>query len=137
MIVLDTNVLSEPLRPSPSPLVIDWLASVNEHTAITAVTAAELLRGARLLPEGRRREVLLDGIQETLRAFRADILPFDAHAAALYARMHEVRTRAGHPLSVEDGMIAAVCSSHGATLATRNIPDFEGLGIDAVDPWQQ
>jgi predicted nucleic acid-binding protein len=136
VIVLDTNVLSEPLRPEPSPVVLDWLASLREPAAITAVTAAEMLRGARLLPEGRRRDVLLAGIDDAVRAFERDILPFDAQAARMYAHLNEVRTRAGRPLSVEDGMIAAICRSHGATLATRNLADFEGLGLDAVDPWR-
>jgi predicted nucleic acid-binding protein len=136
VIVLDTNVLSEPLRSSPSPVVIDWLASLRETTAITSVTVAELLRGARLLPQGRRRDDLVAGIDGIVRAFRRDVLPFDEKAARLYAELHEMRSRAGRPLSVEDGMIGAICLSAGARLATRNISDFEGLGIEAVDPWQ-
>jgi predicted nucleic acid-binding protein len=135
VIVLDTNVLSEPLRREPSPIVLDWLASLDEAVAITSVTVAEVLRGARLLPPGRRRDELVDGIDDTVRVFRRDVLPFDERAARLYAEMNESRTRAGRPLSVEDGMIAAICLSFGATLATRNVDDFEGLGIDVVNPW--
>jgi predicted nucleic acid-binding protein len=135
VIVLDTNVLSEPLRRRPSPVVIDWLASLREPAAISAVTVAELLRGARLLPDGRRRDELVAGIEATVRAFRHDVLPFDERSARAYAELNEHRSRAGRPLSVEDGMIAATCLTFGATLATRNVLDFEGLGIDVVDPW--
>ncbi|WP_368496840.1 type II toxin-antitoxin system VapC family toxin [Herbiconiux sp. A18JL235] len=135
MIVLDTNVLSEPLRPNPSPGVVDWLAGLHEPVAITSVSLAELCRGAGALPRGRRRQRLEEGIENVARAFRRDLLPFEGNAARTYARMDEARTRAGRPLSVEDGMIAAICASTGATLATRNVSDFEDLDIDLVNPW--
>ncbi len=70
-----------------------------------------------------------------MRAFRHDVLPFDERSARAYAELNELRSRRGRPLSIEDGMIAATCLTFGATLATRNVIDFEGLGIDVVDPW--
>ena len=130
-------MLSEPLRPQPSEVVLEWLASIREPVAITAVSVAELLRGARLLPDGRRRSQLVTGIDDIIRAFAHDVLPFDQRAARVYAEMNENRSRSGRPLSVEDGMIAATCLSFGATLASRTVLDFEGLGIDVVDPWDE
>lgn len=135
MIILDTNVLSEPLRRSPSPRVLEWLASLREPVAITTISVAELLRGARLLPIRRRRDELVAGIEATVHAFRSDVLAFDEKAARHYALLHENRTRSGRPLSVEDGMIAAICATYGATLATRNVADFVGTGIDVIYPW--
>lgn len=134
MIVLDTNVLSEPLRARPHGGVLDWIAA-QEDMATTAITVAELLSGARRLPQGRRRNDLLDAIERTLGAFPDNLLPYDEAAARLYAEMQEVRRSTGVPLGVEEGMIAAICSSRSLTLATRNIKDFEGLGIRLVDPW--
>ncbi|MCS5720060.1 type II toxin-antitoxin system VapC family toxin [Herbiconiux sp. CPCC 205763] len=135
MIVLDTNVLSEPLRPRPSPAVLDWLAALDEPAAITAVSVGEILCGARFLPNGRRRAELIEGIESIVRAFRHDILPYGEASARAYAELSEKRRGAGRALSVEDGMIAAICRTHGATLATRNERDFDDLGIDIVNPW--
>ena len=132
MIILDTNVLSEPMRPTPSGRVLRWMRAQTD-VAITSVSVAELLAGARRLPAGIRRERLIAAIEVTLTGSR--VLPFDESAARTYARMQEVRRTAGRALSVEDGMIAAITAVHGATLATRNTPDYEGLGVELVDPW--
>lgn len=132
MIVFDTNVLSEPLRPAPDEAVVTWMRTRTD-AAVTAVSVAELLVGARRLPEGARRERLIAGIEAILSGSR--VLPFDEGSARVYARMQEVRRAAGRPLPVEDGMIAAIAATHGATLATRNTADFEGLGIELLDPW--
>lgn len=131
MIVLDTNVVSEPLRVEPNPDVMSWL-SQQTQAKITAVTMSELLIGVLLLPTGARR----DRLHAALRAVEFDVLPFDAEAADAYAHMHTRRRAAGAPLSVQDGMIAAICLTHGATLATRNIRDFADLGVDLVNPWE-
>lgn len=135
MIVLDTNVLSEPLRPRPDAGVLAWLSSHADEMAITAISVGELLTGIRALPEGRRRAGLLDAVSATLATFAAAILPYDAAAADRYAEIQDLRRRAGRPLSVEDGMIAATCLAHGAALATRNTVDFSGLDLEVVDPW--
>jgi predicted nucleic acid-binding protein len=133
VIVLDTNVLSEPIRASPDAAVIAWMKAQTE-AAVTAISVAELLVGARRLPDGARRERLIAAIDSVLSGSR--VLSFDEDAARMYARMHEARRIAGRPLSVEDGMVAAIAAVHDATLATRNTRDFEDLGIELVDPWQ-
>ena len=109
MIVLDTNVLSEPLRRVPDPGVLAWLADVSD-TAITAISVGELLVGVRALPAGRRRTDLERAITDVLDRFHDRVLPYDRAAAERYAGMQERRRKAGRPLSVEDGMIAAICA---------------------------
>lgn len=135
MIVLDTNVLSEPLKQRPDEQVLAWFASVDEEAGVTAVSVGELLTGVRALPVGRRREGLLSAIETTLQAFAGSVLAYDEVAARHYARLQESRRGAGRPLAVEDGMIAAICVARGATLATRNTSDFAGLDLDLIDPW--
>ena len=135
MIVLDTNVLSEPLKQRPDERVLAWLASLDEEAGVTAISVGELLTGVRALPSGRRRAGLLEAIESTLGAFAGSVLAYDEAAARQYARLQESRRGAGRPLAVEDGMIAAICVARGATLATRNTSDFAGLGLKLVDPW--
>jgi toxin FitB len=135
MIVLDTNVLSEPLKRRPDEHVLAWFASLDEQAGVTAVSVGELLTGVRALPVGRRREGLLTAIEATLRTFAGSVLAYDEAAARHYARLQESRRGAGRPLGVEDGMIAAICIARGTMLATRNTSDFTGLGLDLVDPW--
>lgn len=109
-----------------------WMTA-QQDASITAVSVAELLTGARRLPGGARRERLIHDIESILTGSR--VLPYDERAAREYARMQETRRAAGHPLSVEDGMIAAIALVHDATLATRNTADFAGLGVALVNPW--
>ena len=135
MIVLDTNVLSEPLKLRPDEQVLAWLASLDEEAGVTSISVGELLTGVRALPVGRRREGLLEAIEATLRTFAGSVLAYDEAAARHYARLQESRRGAGRPLPVEAGMIAAICVARGTTLATRNSSDFAGLGLDLVDPW--
>ncbi|WP_448058541.1 PIN domain-containing protein [Cellulomonas hominis] len=136
MIVLDTNVLSEPLRPHPDPAVLAWLAAVAEPTAVTSVSVGELLTGVRRLPDGRRRDDLHGAIEAVLDEYGTRVLPYDARAVPRYAVMQQRRREAGRPLSTEDGMIAAICAAHDAVLATRNTADFELLGIAVTNPWE-
>ncbi|RFA09011.1 hypothetical protein B7R54_07080 [Subtercola boreus] len=135
MIILDTNVLSEPLRRSPDAAVIDWLERAAGEAAITSISVGEMLVGARQLPQGRRREALLAAIENIIVTFAHEILHYDTEAARIFAVLHERRATIGRPLSVEDGMIAAICVGAGAELATRNTKDFEGLGIALINPW--
>jgi predicted nucleic acid-binding protein len=135
VIVLDTNVLSEPIRATPDPAVLDWLSGAPDDVAITAITVGEILLGVRLLPAGRRRDGLLVAVQRVLGSFSGRVLVYDDDSADIYAALQEQRRHAGHPLSVEDGMIAAICVQNGATLATRNVRDFEDLGLELVNPW--
>ncbi|MBB3979859.1 hypothetical protein GGQ64_005106 [Rhizobium azooxidifex] len=138
MIVLDTNVISELLLPAPEPSVVDWLAE-QPSVAIftTAVTEAEILYGLRLLPDGRRRRELEAAV---LPIFAQDlagrVLPFDRDAADIYASIATDRRRIGRPISQFDAQIAAIALSRGAVLATRNVTDFEDVGLSIINPWE-
>jgi predicted nucleic acid-binding protein len=137
MIVLDTNVISELIKPDPSAEVINWLAlerPLNIFT--TAITQAELLYGIELMPKGRRRSVLQAAIIRILTEVFADrILPFDSDAAEAYSRIAASRRAMGRPISEADAQIAAIAHSRGAALATRNIRDFAHCGIKVLNPW--
>lgn len=135
MIVLDTNLLSEPWRPEPAREVLNWLDGSTEVFALSAVSVGELLNGMHLLPVGRRRKALSEAIDNLLESFDGAVLSYDEPAARAYAELNERSRKAGRPISVEDGMIAGICVANGATLATRNVKDFEGMGIDLVNPW--
>jgi len=137
MILLDTNVLSEVLRPLPDIRVERWLDSQPDATLFTsAVTEAELCLGVALLPLGRRRTALAVAIRPILADdFTGHILPFDSPAAAAFAEVLASRRRSGRPMSQSDAQIAAIARSRGATLATRNVRDFEGYGITVVNSW--
>jgi predicted nucleic acid-binding protein len=137
VIVLDTNVLSELIRPAPSELVVSWVdAQDTSELAITALTAAELRVGVALLPDGRRKRDLGQRIEATIaEAFAGFVIAFDADSSGYYAEIVAARNRAGRPISAFDAQIAAVCRLHEATLATRNTADFAGTGVTVVDPW--
>ena len=137
MIVLDTNVVSELLRPAPAQLVEAWLAAQDGATIyFTAVGEAELRHGVAILPAGRRRTALAEAIENMLdEDFRDRILPFDRAAAQAYAAIAAARRAAGRPISQFDCQIAAIARAHEAAVATRNIGDYEGCGIDVIDPW--
>lgn len=138
MIILDTNVVSEVIRPIPDASVLSWLDSQSaDEIAITAITAAELRYGVRRLPEGRRQTQLSEVTHEILTAdFRDRIQPFDVLAADQFAEVVVARERSGQPISTSDAQIAAICRVWDATLATRNISDFTGTGIRLIDPWK-
>lgn len=138
MIILDTNVLSELMRPQPSPLVRDWAGQqVSDELCTTAVTVAEIRYGLERLPHGRRKASLVAAATEVFTAFGEYIYPFDTNAAIAYARIVAHRDRLGLPIEGFDAQIAAICQIRGAALATRNGKDFEETGIDVVDPWQE
>ena len=137
MIVLDTNVVSEAVRPRPDEVVGAWLAArPSSSLFITTITAAELLYGLELLPDGRRRAALTDAVRSILReGFRGRVLPFDEAAATAYATVAATRRGIGRPLSALDAQIAAIARSRGAGVATRNVADFDECGIEVIDPW--
>lgn len=138
MIILDTNILSEALRPVPEARVLDWLArNPASLLFLTSVTQAEILYGIAILDSGRRRDELAAAAAAMFAEdFGGRILGFDAEAAPAYAAIASERRRAGRPISQFDCQIAAIATAHGAMLATRNIADFEGCGIELIDPWQ-
>lgn len=138
MIVLDTNVVSELMRPEPAPQVARWVRDRDRRELrTTAVTLAEVRYGIARLPDGRRKQVLLAAADDIFAAFEDQVLPVDTAAAEQYAVIASSRERAGKPIAGFDALIAAVCRSRGAALATRNVPDFDGVGIEVIDPWLQ
>jgi toxin FitB len=136
VILLDTNVVSELMRPEPAPRVASWVRSRDRRELFTSsVTLAEVRYGLARLPDGRRKQVLCDAAADVFRAFADQVLPVDVAAAEHYAIIASTRERSGKPISGFDALIAAICRSRGAVLATRNLPDFEGTGIDVFNPW--
>lgn len=136
MIVLDSNVISELMRKAPSPDVVAWVqVQPPARLCTTAVTVAEVGYGIARLPEGRRRSLLRAAADDVFTAFAERVLPFDTAAAAHYADVVVERERAGVPISGFDAQIAALCRSRDTSLATRNVLDFERLGLDLVNPW--
>jgi hypothetical protein len=138
MIILDTNVISEMMRPVPATQVDAWFAA-NPASLLftTTLTQAEILYGVALLPPGKRHSALHVA---ALAVFDVDlagrILPFDVDAAPLYADIAAARRKSGQPISQTDAQIAAVARSRGAAIATRNGSDFAGCGVPIVDPWR-
>lgn len=136
-VLVDTNVVSELLRKSPDPAVVAWTISHDlEELFFSAVGEAELRYGAAILPPCRRRESLTADIERFLReAFTNRILPFDSTAARTYADIAAMRRSGGRPAQPANCQIAAIARSHNLTVATRNVRDFGGMGIDVADPW--
>jgi toxin FitB len=139
MIVLDANVISEVLRPVPVPSVLDWLANQPRASLFTTtLTRGEILYGIRLLSDGKRRRGLWDAARKIFDDDFADqVLSFDSDAADMYAEIAASRRAAGKPISQFDAMIVAMARSRGASLATRNVKDFEDCGVDVINPWTE
>ena len=137
MIILDTNVVSEPLKARPEPSVLAWLDAQAPTTLyMTSITLAELLAGVAALPAGRRRNKLRQALtDQVMPLFEGRVLAFDAQAAHAYAQVHAGAQAAGNPISFADGAIAAIAAAHGFAVATRNVRDFKGTGVEVVDPW--
>jgi len=137
--LLDTNVLSELMRPMPEGQVVAWFERHVSHPIWTsAVTQAEILTGIALLPEGKRRDALARTAEQLFEEDMAGrCLPFDAPAAKHYALLVAQRQRQGLPISTEDGQIAAIALASGLCVLTRNAKDFTGIeGLTVVNPWQ-
>lgn len=138
-LLLDTNVVSELMRKFPDSEVVAWAAGhPAEHLFFPAIAEAELRYGAAILPQGRRRDTLVSDIEKMLRAaFDNRILPFDSDAARAYASIAARRRAAGRPVKPADCQIAAIASARGMAVATRNVRDFDDMGIDLIDPWRE
>ena len=139
MILLNTNVVFETMRPRPSVRVLDWLdAQRITQVFVSSATQAEMLLGVALLPAGQRRadfSKMVDALFDQDFAHRC--LPFDQAAAPLYAKVVAGRKKAGLPISTEDAQIAALALRHGFCLATRNTADFSGIaGLELINPWE-
>ena len=137
MILLDTNVVSELMRTSPTPAVEAWIADHPvQDLFFSAVGESELRYGAAIMPTGRRRDSLLSDIETMLHAaFENRILPFDSSAARAYAVIAAKHRFAGRAVAPADCQIAAIARAHGMAVATRNTRDFEDMGIDVYNPW--
>jgi len=138
MILLDTNVLSEFMRPQPSPRLVSWMDELPAGEAYTsAISRAEIELGLALMPGSPRQEALAEAARAMFEEdFAGRCLPFDDGAARHYGRIVSARIRAGRPISLEDAQIAAIALAHRMTLATRNAADFELIvGLDVVNPW--
>ena len=137
MIVLDTNVVSEPLRLAGDQAVAAWLdRQAAETLYLTSVSLAELLAGIETMPAGRRRDSVGEGLSALLSELFADrILPFDAVAARCYAEMMGRTRRAGMAVGFADGQIAATALAHGFLVATRDAAPFAAAGVRVIDPW--
>jgi predicted nucleic acid-binding protein len=137
MIVVDTNVVSELMRPSPERAVQEWVLSHRaRELCSTAITVAEILYGIEQLPERRRKEVLRSAAAEIFEVFAEQVLPFDAAAAEQYALVVTQRDGLGPPIDGLDAQIAAICRAQRAALATRNLVDFRKTGVEVINPWQ-
>ena len=136
MIIVDTNVLSEEMKPVPAASVLAWFRRQSaEDLFTTAACQAEILAGVATLPGGRRKRDLETVAREVFELFSGRILPFDSAAAAAYAEIVATRRQIGRPINDFDAQIAAVARSRNLALATRDGPDFEGIGLQVIDPW--
>lgn len=137
MIVLDTNVVSELMRPQPAPTVLGWVnAQPADQLWLCSVVVAELLHGVGRLADGARKRQLADMVEAMVfDDFAGRTLAFDVEAAAACAQMVVQRETSGLPISMADAQIGAICAVHGATLATRNTRDFAKLDLNLINPW--
>lgn len=137
MILVDTNVVSETMRPAPDPNLVAWLdAQIAETLFLSTVSLAELLLGIAVLAAGKRKKEL--GLTLAVQAtalFEQRILPFDVEAARAYAILVSRARAAGRPIGVADGQIAATALAHKLTVATRDIAQFVAAGLPTIDPW--
>lgn len=138
MILLDTNVLSEPLRRAPEPRVIAWIdAQPMETLFLSAVTVAELRAGVALLPAGKRRLGLQENLEKrVLPLFAGRVLPFDLACTQAYATLMARARSAGLAVATADGYIAAIAAANGFAVATRDTKPFEAAGAAVINPWQ-
>jgi len=135
MILVDTNVLSQPLRPDGERRVIEWLDANDADVVIPALSVAELVYGYERLAPGRRRAGLQDAVLALLTRYGDRILPFDRAAAEVHGWLVARMDREGHPLPLADSQIAAIAIARKIPIATRNTRDFDRIGIELRNPW--
>lgn len=137
MILLDTNVISEPLRREPEPGVIEWIdAQALETLYLSAITVAELRSGIALLPAGKRRTGLLENLERrVLPLFAGRVLPFDLPCTQTYAELIAKAQKAGLAIAAAEGFIAATAVANGLAVATRDTGPFEAAGVEVINPW--
>jgi len=137
MIVLDTNVVSEAMKPEPHPSVRAWLNDqVAETLYLASVSLAELLFGIAVLPKGKRRDLLAQALDGLLGLFRDRVMPFDTVAARRYAELAVAAQAKGRGFPTSDGYIAAIAASRGFIVASRDTAPYEAAGLSVIDPWK-
>ena len=138
MIMLDTNVISESLRPAPESRVLDWInTQAIETLYLSAISVAELRFGAALLPSGRRKDKLQNRLEDKLLPlFAGRILPFDVAVTKTYAELMSQARMAGRSISTADGYIAATAAANGMIIATRDTSPFAAAGLEVINPWE-
>ena len=138
MIVLDTNVISEPLRQAPESRVIEWIdAQPVETLYLSAITVAELRFGVASLPAGKRRDRLQESLEKrALPLFAERVLPFDMSASQSYGELMAKARTAGLAIGTADGYIAATAAANGMMVATRDASPFEAVGVAVINPWE-
>jgi predicted nucleic acid-binding protein len=137
MIILDTNVLSELMRPAPSPCVVTWVAKQPAAEVFTtSITEAEIFYGIELLTKGKRREGLLAAAEAMFaKDLAGRVFGFESEAARIFSKTAAHRRALGRPISHADAQIAAIAQVRGAKLATRNVEDFDDCGLAIINPW--
>jgi predicted nucleic acid-binding protein len=136
MIVLDTNVISEAMKPEPHPAVRAWLNEQGAETLyLTSVTLAELLFGIGALASGKRKDMLTQTLEGLMGIFRERVLPFDVDAAKRYAELAVMARGAGRGFPTPDGYIAAIAVSRGFIVASRDTAPYEAASVKVIDPW--
>lgn len=138
MIILDTNVVSEPTKPLAAHAVVHWLDRQKPQTLyLTSPVLAELLVGIETLPLGKRRQGLSEALEALIRRlFGNRILPYDEAAARRYAALMQRARSGGYIISLGDGQIAAIAAVHGFTVATRDTAPFIAAGVPVLNPWE-
>jgi predicted nucleic acid-binding protein len=136
MIVLDTNVVSEAMKPEPHPVVLTWLnKQVSETLYLSSVSLAELLFGIAALPVGQRKDMLAQALDGLMGLFRDRVLPFDTDAARRYAELAVMAKTSGRGFPIPDGYIAAIAASRSFIVASRDTAPYEAANVPVVNPW--
>lgn len=138
MILLDTNVVSEPLRQTPEACVVEWIdAQPLETLFLSAITIAELRAGVAMLPAGKRRSGLMDSLEKrVLPLFAGRVLPFDLACTSAYAALMAKARAKGLGIATADGYVAAIAAANGFTVATRDVGPFHAAGVAVINPWR-
>ncbi len=135
--LVDTCVISEVMKPKPNDAVVEWLCDNSNELRLSAITVKELYYGALRMDEGRRKDALITVIENIVWLYSEDIIPFDKRAATICARIHNRAQREGFTPTIEDLEIAATCLSNDMTLVTRNVKDFDYLGVSLFNPFDE
>ena len=137
MIILDTNVISSQMAGKRDFVVLEWLNKFDPGDLfLTTISIAEIYFGAHIVPDATRREALIQSLSRLTTAYQNRILSFSLSNAENYGRLAAHRLLAGRPIETKDAMIAAICIANNATLATRNVRDFEGLDLKLINPFE-